>query len=175
MKDPRHLHDAFSFNPEYYNFGGDGEDAPVNFHEYGMQNSRGFRAQKVWMSLKQVGREGLNEMIRKDIYLAKKLFELCAETNNIEPVSQNLSITTFRYNPGNETADFLNRLNEKLLNRLQSGGEVFLSNAIVNGNYCLRVCIVNFRTNYHDLETLVSVVLREGENIYKSQLMELNE
>ena len=174
VKDPRHLHDAFSFNPEYYNFGGDGEDIPVNFHEYGMQNSRGFRALKVWMSLKQIGREGLNEMIRKDINLAKKLFDLCEETNDIEPISQSLSITTFRYNPGNESAAFLNQLNEKLLNRLQSGGEVFLSNAIVNGNYCLRVCIVNFRTNYSDLETLVKIVLREGEKIYNERVIELD-
>ncbi len=174
VRDPRHLHDAFSFTPEYYNFGGNGEDAPVNFHEYGMQNSRGFRALKVWMSLKQVGRNGLAGMIRKDIHLAKSLYELIEQTEHLEPITHHLSITTFRYTPdANETMEYLNELNEKLLNRLQAGGEVFLSNAIVNGKYCLRVCIVNFRTNYSDLETLVKIVLREGQNIYKERLMKL--
>ncbi len=174
VRDPRHLHDAFSFTPEYYNFGGNGEDAPVNFHEYGMQNSRGFRALKVWMSLKQVGRNGLAGMIRKDIHLAKSLFEFIEQTEHLEAISHNLSIATFRYVPSaNETDESLNELNEKLLNRLQAGGEVFLSNAIVNGKYCLRVCIVNFRTNYSDLESLVKIVLREGENIYNERLMKL--
>ena len=175
VKNPRHLHDAFSFTPEYYNFGGNGEDAPVNFHEYGMQNSRGFRALKVWMSLKQVGRNGLAAMIRKDIHLAKSLYELIEQTEHIEAITNNLSITTFRFVPSiNESAEYLNELNEKLLNRLQAGGEVFLSNAIVDGKYCLRVCIVNFRTNYADLETLVKIVLREGENIYNERLMQLS-
>ena len=114
-------------------------------------------------------------MIRKDIHLAKSLYELIEQTEHIEAITHNLSITTFRFVPSiNETAEYLNELNEKLLNRLQAGGEVFLSNAIVDGKYCLRVCIVNFRTNYADLETLVKIVLREGENIYNERLMQLS-
>ncbi len=175
VRDPRHLHDAFSFTPEYYNFGGNGKDAPMNFHEYGMQNSRGFRALKVWMSLKQVGRNGLTQMIRKNIELAKLLFQLAEDNDRLEAISQNLSITTFRYVPKNETNQDLNQLNETLLNRLQAGGEVFLSNAIINGNYCLRVCIVNFRTSDSDIRELVQIVLREGEKLYNEMVLTTGE
>jgi aromatic-L-amino-acid/L-tryptophan decarboxylase len=172
VRQGKNLHDTFSFNPVYYNFEGNGSERPLNFHEYGMQNSRGFRAFKVWLSLKQAGKSGISAMIRNNIDLAKKLFQLADETPEIEAVSQNLSITTFRYIPKDiEDNDYLNLINEKLLNRLQNGGEVFLSNAIVNGFYCLRVCIVNFRTTYSDLEALIKIVLNEGSLIHEELLV----
>ncbi|HET9431412.1 MAG TPA: aminotransferase class V-fold PLP-dependent enzyme [Chitinophagaceae bacterium] len=170
VKNNKHLHDAFDYNPEYYNFHGDGKYQPLNFHEYGMQNSRGFRALKVWLSLKQAGKNGISTMIRKDIDLAKSLASLVSGTPELELKTQNLSITTFRYSPevpeGKNSFEYLNRLNENLLNHLQANGEIFLSNAIIEGNYCLRVCIVNFRTQYADLEDLVRIVLREGRKLH---------
>jgi len=56
VKNPKHLTDAFSSHPEYYNFDGSAEDPAHNFYEYGLQNSRGFRALKVWLALQQAGR-----------------------------------------------------------------------------------------------------------------------
>jgi aromatic-L-amino-acid/L-tryptophan decarboxylase len=58
-------------------------------------------------------------------------------------------------------------LNEALLNELQKGGEVFLSNAIVAGKYCLRGCIVNFRTSEKDIEEIIEIIVREGRNMHK--------
>ncbi len=172
VRDAGNLHDTFSFKPVYYNFEGNGSERPLNFHEYGMQNSRGFKAFKVWLSLKQAGKSGISEMIRDNIDLAQKLFELAQKTHEIEAVSQNLSVTTFRYVPDDIIDnEYLNLINEKLLNRLQSGGEVFLSNAIVNGRYCLRVCIVNFRTVYSDFEALIKIVQREGKKIHEELLV----
>ena len=170
VKDGRHLHETFAFNPDYYNFDGDQTDKPVNFHEYGMQNSRGFRALKVWAALKQAGRNGYMSMIRKDIDLVNKLASLITTTPQLECVTVNLSIVTFRYVPENlppgNPEKYLNTLNEKLVNRLQAGGEVFLSNAVVKGQYCLRMCIVNFRTRREDMDYLVDIVLREGERLH---------
>jgi hypothetical protein len=50
---------------------------------------------------------------------------------------------------------------------LQQGGEVFLSNAIVNGKYCLRGCIVNFRTSKKDIEEMIEIIVREGRKMHK--------
>jgi aromatic-L-amino-acid/L-tryptophan decarboxylase len=170
VRDGKHLHEAFTFNPDYYNFDGDQTDKPVNFHEYGMQNSRGFRALKVWAALQQAGRNGYISMIRKDIDLVNQLAALITSTPQLECVTVNLSIVTFRYVPEDLPAgnpeQYLNTLNENLVNRLQAGGDVFLSNAVVKGKYCLRVCIVNFRTTYSDLEILVRVALEEGSKIH---------
>jgi len=91
----------------------------------------------------------------------------------LEAVSQNLSITTLRYIPLDNIKDgvnkesYLNKLNEALVNELQQDGEVFLSNAIVNKKYCLRGCIVNFRTSKKDIEEIIEIIVREGSKMHQ--------
>jgi len=169
VKDAGVLTDAFSFYPVYYNF--DGEEEPqTNFYESGLQNSRGFRALKVWLVLRQLGMEGHISMIRQDIRLAEKLCTLLKEHTELEVFTNHLSITTFRYRPenvdGTTGREYLNNLNQSLLNRLQASGEIFPSNAMLDGNFLLRICIVNFRTRFEDIESLPAVVLREGRIVH---------
>jgi aromatic-L-amino-acid decarboxylase len=165
VKDPNHLMETYSSHAVYYNFNTDGPST-LNYYEYGFQNSRGFRALKVWIMLQQVGRLGYEKMIGDDIELSKLLFQLAVAHPELEAITQNLSIATFRYVPAdydsqnNET--YLNQLNEALLNELQHGGEVFLSNAVVNEKYCLRCCIVNFRTSKKDIEEVIEIVVKAG-------------
>ena len=171
VQDARLLKDTFSFHPEYYHFGGKSTDEPTNYYEYGLQNSRGFRALKVWLSLRHVGRSGYEQMIRDDIALAHALYKAVAEEPLLEALTCSLSITTFRYVPDDlptgfdRTESYLNELNEELLDRLQSGGEAFVSNAMVGGKYALRSCIVNFRTSLKDIEVLPEIVVRLGKEV----------
>jgi aromatic-L-amino-acid decarboxylase len=159
VKNPQHLLDTFSSHPEYYNF----SDNDHNFYEFGLQNSRGFRALKVWLALKQIGKKGYIQMINEDIDLAKMLFDAAKNHPEMEAVTHSLSIATFRYVPkGNQTEAYLNTLNEELVNTLQAGGELFISNAIIKGNYCLRACIVNFRTSEKDIAEMIEIIVREG-------------
>ena len=173
VKNPQHLVDTYSSHPEYYNFSKNENEVAQNFYEYGFQNSRGFRALKVWLSLQQVGRIGYEKLISEDIELSELLFDLAKKHPELEAVSQNLSITTFRYIPLNckEGNEYLNTLNEDLLNELQAGGELFLSNAIVNEMYCLRACVVNFRTTKKDIEEIIDIIIRKGR-ITNSKLQE---
>ena len=173
IKNPQHLIDTYSSHPVYYNFSNQDDEPTMNYYEYGFQNSRGFRALKVWMALQQVGKNGYIEMINEDIELSQLLFEEAQKHVELEAVAQNLSITTFRYVPTgfkqdetkNET--YLNTLNEKLLNELQQGGKVFLSNAVVADKYCLRCCIVNFRTSRKDIVEIVDIIVSEGRKIHE--------
>ncbi len=167
MKNPQHLVDTFSSHPVYYNFSSSDEKPALNFYEYGFQNSRGFRALKVWMAFQHVGKNGYIKMINEDIELSQLLFEKAKQHPELEAVTQSLSITTLRYVPINYSHEaYLNELNEKLLNKLQQGGEVFLSNAIVRDKYCLRTCIVNFRTSRNDIEEIVEIIVREGRKLH---------
>ena len=170
IKNPQHLIDTYSSHPVYYNFSNQDDEPTVNYYEYGFQNSRGFRALKVWMALQQVGKNGYIEMIAEDIALSELLFEEAKKHSELEAVTQNLSITTLRYIPVGFTQDetYLNTLNEKLLNELQQGGEVFLSNAVVADKYCLRCCIVNFRTSRKDILEIVDIIVREGRKIHET-------
>ncbi len=67
VRDPEKLRAAFSYHPVYYHFGVEA----TNYFDLGAQNSRGFRALKVWLALQQVGREGYERMISDDIRLAR--------------------------------------------------------------------------------------------------------
>ena len=173
VKNPQHLVDTYSAHPVYYNFDNGTDEPTLNYYEYGFQNSRGFRALKVWMALQQVGKNGYIKMINEDIELSQLLFDEAQKHEELEAVTQNLSITTLRYVPYNYAQDermnetYLNKLNEKLLNELQRGGEVFLSNAVVAEKYCLRACIVNFRTSKKDIQEVVEIIVREGRKTYE--------
>jgi aromatic-L-amino-acid decarboxylase len=168
VRDPEALRGTFSFHPPYYHME-EFEDMPAtNYHEYGMQNSRGFRALKVWLALRQVGREGYERMISDDIRLAGELFRLVSAEPGLQAFTCDLSITTFRYvpadlEPGSEQVEaYLNELNTELVNRLQSGGEAFLTNAVIGGKFLLRTCIVNFRTSLEDIRAVPGIVSRAG-------------
>ena len=168
VKNRRHLTDTYSTHPVYYNFDSHDDQPNLNYLEHGFQNSRGFRALKVWMALQQVGKNGYIKMINEDIELSKLLFESAHKHPELEALTQSLSITTFRYAPPDHLQDdnYLNTLNEKLLNELQQGGEVFLSNAVIAGKYCLRACIVNYRTSKKDILEIIDIIVREGRKVH---------
>tara|TARA_R110002073_G_scaffold313380_3_gene485337 strand:- start:43949 stop:45436 length:1488 start_codon:yes stop_codon:yes gene_type:complete len=174
VKNPKHLIDTYSSHPEYYNFSLTEEGGSLNYFEYGLQNSRGFRALKVWLALQQVGSNGYTKLIKEDIELSKYFYELAGKHQELEAVTQNLSITTLRYIPknleekGEQKETYLNTLNEELLNELQKGGEMFLSNAIVAKKYCLRTCIVNFRTTRKDIEECINIIVKEGRKTHRT-------
>lgn len=164
VRDSEKLRAAFAYHPVYYHLGVEA----TNYFDLGPQNSRGFRALKVWLALQQVGREGCEQMISDDIRLAQALFERISQYAELEALTQSLSITTFRYVPTDldsrdeKAASYLDELNLELLNRLQASGEAYLSNAVVHGKFALRACIVNFRTSLADIEALLPIVVRIG-------------
>jgi aromatic-L-amino-acid decarboxylase len=164
VRDPQKLHDAFEFHPVYYKFEGAAEDPPTNFHEWGPQNSRGFRALKVWMTMRQVGRAGYQRMIADDCALAQEIHALADAHDELEAMTCSLSIATFRYVPkdGKLGDKELNELNAAILAKLQAEGVVYLSNAVIGGKFALRACIVNFRTTSADVKTLVEAAVEAG-------------
>jgi aromatic-L-amino-acid/L-tryptophan decarboxylase len=170
VRDQESLRETFSYHPPYFHFD-DEAMAAINYYEYGPQTSRGFRALKVWLALRQVGREGYVEMIADDIRLAQELYRLVEAQPELQAFTQGLSITTFRYvppdlMPGSEQVEmYLNQLNTEVLNRLQRSGEVFISNAVVRGAFLLRACVVNFRTSLEDIEALPGIVTRIGREV----------
>ncbi len=167
------LRDTFSYHVSYYRFHESEDETPLNYFEYGPQNSRGFRALKVWLALRQVGRVGYRQMISDDIALAKELFTISKTYPELQVFTNDLSITTLRFvpkglSPGNRRVEsYLNDLNEKLLLRMQNEGEAFLSNAVINKTFVLRACIVNFRTSIKDIHSLPGLIIHLGRALDK--------
>jgi aromatic-L-amino-acid decarboxylase len=169
VKDAERLRHAFLYRPPYYHFG----QAATNFVDFGPQNSRGFRALKVWLALRQIGRRGYAQMIGENIRLSQLMYAVVSEHPELQPMTQALSITTFRYVPAALRARVgepaveqqLNALNEALIERIQSSGEAFLSNAVIKGRYALRACIVNFNTTEADIRAIPEIVIRLGREV----------
>jgi glutamate/tyrosine decarboxylase-like PLP-dependent enzyme len=170
VRNPSALRHAFSYHPTYYSFEGEG----LNYYDIGPQNSRGFRALKVWLALQQAGAAGYREMIQDDITLARYLYDLAVDHSELEAITHQLSITTLRYVPqelradlgSKETEEYLNELNRRLLEAIEKSGEAFVSNAVIAGKYALRFCIVNFRTSAGDIEAMPPLVVRLGRRIH---------
>ncbi len=166
VRDAAALRAAFLYHPAYYHF----EDHGINYVDYGPQNSRGFRALKVWLALRQVGANGYRQMVADDMALSRAMAAAVQREADLELVTQALSIATFRFVPADlrsrvgetRTDEYLNRLNQALLDAIQRGGEAFVSNALVRGRYVLRACIVNFHTTLEDVEAIPDIVVRTG-------------
>jgi len=166
VRDAEALRRTFSYHPPYYHL----DERVRNFVDFGPQNSRGFRALKVWLALRHVGAAGYRQMIADDMRLSRAMADAVRGHAALQLVTQSLSIATFRYVPEDlrpaigegATERYLNTLNEALLDSIQRSGEAFVSNAVVRGRYLLRACIVNFHTGPADVEALPDIVVRLG-------------
>ena len=172
---PDALHDAFAFKVPYYQFDDNEGQEVKNYFEYGPQNTRGFRALKIWLGFQQCGASGYRQMIADDIALSERLHEFVGQQPELEQGTQALSITTFRFIPSdlmdpnydNEVTDYLNELNARIATALRLSGQAFVSNAHFGDVYMLRACIVNFRTSLADVKALPEIIVRIGRDIDK--------
>ncbi|HXR99715.1 MAG TPA: aminotransferase class V-fold PLP-dependent enzyme, partial [Pyrinomonadaceae bacterium] len=132
------------------------------FWDYGVELSRRFRALKVWLTLQYYGSRRIAEAISEDISLAEYLGEVVSNADDFELLAPvELSICCFRY-ISSETD--LDKLNERIMERVQKGGRAYLSNATVNGHFALRACITNFRTTKSDIDETVAAIRDAAKN-----------
>lgn len=162
----RHAHyQTFTLTPDYLKHATRGLAAgEVWLSDLGVQLSRGFRALKVWMSLKEHGSRKYGEMVRQNVaqaaYLAE-LVEAAPQLENLAPVP--LNIVCLRYKADGLDESQLNALNEELLIRVHESGVAVPSTITIAGKSGLRVCITNHRTTRADLDLFVREVVRMGE------------
>ncbi|MEO8580745.1 MAG: aminotransferase class V-fold PLP-dependent enzyme [Gemmatimonadales bacterium] len=171
---PEALRDAFAFKPPYYQFDDNEGQEVKNYFEYGPQNSRSFRALKIWLGFQQAGASGYRRMIADDIALAEKLHEFVGKQELLEQGTLSLSIATFRYVPtdlrgrsANGVTEYLNELNARIVTAVRLSGRAFISNAHLGERYMLRACIVNFRTALADVKELPALVVSLGRDLDK--------
>ncbi|HEV8582604.1 MAG TPA: pyridoxal-dependent decarboxylase [Thermoanaerobaculia bacterium] len=151
VRDPELLKEAFSLVPEYLRT----DEAEVtNLMDYGFQLGRRFRSLKLWMVIRAFGAEGLRQRIREHCALARELADRLAADSRFElaaPVPFSTVCFRARIDGSAEEQD---RLNERLLARINAAGPVFLSHTVLRGRYTLRVAIGNLRTERAHVEAL---------------------
>jgi glutamate/tyrosine decarboxylase-like PLP-dependent enzyme len=162
VRDRAAMRDAFSLVPPYLRTVND--DPWLS--EFGPEQTRSFRALKVWMALQSFGVDGYRALIQRDIELAEYLAEQVRRDPGLELWEpQGLSIVCFRVTPPALRDDdaAIDALNKRVLAAVQAGGEAFLSSTVLNGRFWLRACIVNPRSSEGDLDTMLEAVKTAGE------------
>ena len=143
---------AFSLVPEFLQ----SPDDAVNLSELSIPLGRRFRALKLWAVLRCYGRAGLQERIREHVRLAALFEEWVRDEPGWEVVAPRLfSLVCFRKVGSDEE-------NERLLERVNGSGEVFLSHARLDDRYALRLAVGNFRTTEDDIRLAWEVLRREA-------------
>jgi glutamate/tyrosine decarboxylase-like PLP-dependent enzyme len=126
--------------------------------DFGPDLSRGFRALKVWFTLKVLGTERLGAAISRSCALARYLEERINATPELELMAPvELNIVCFRYR-----AEDSDRVNKEIVIRLQESGIVAPSTTKIGGHIVIRAAIVNHRTSRAEIDALVNSTLALG-------------
>jgi glutamate/tyrosine decarboxylase-like PLP-dependent enzyme len=134
--------------------------------DLGVELTRGFKALKVWMSLKAYGVERFARLIEQNVAQARYLEQLVRNEPSLELTAEApLNVVCFRYvRPGLSPSE-LDALNMELLFRIQESGLAVPSSTVIDGQFSLRVCIVNHRTRREDLDAFVNGAVKLGAEI----------
>jgi len=144
---------TFSLVPEFLQ----SPDDAVNLSELSIPLGRRFRALKLWAVLRCFGRAGLQARIREHIRLAALFEEWVRGEPGWEVVApRHFSLVCFRCEGSDED-------NERLLERVNASGEVFLSHARLGDRFALRLAVGNFRTTEDDVRLAWDVLRREAD------------
>jgi glutamate/tyrosine decarboxylase-like PLP-dependent enzyme len=136
--------------------GGPGAGA-TSFGDLGPELSRGFRALKVWMSLREHGLERFGRIIGQSLEHARLLeakVKRHPELELLAPVGLNVVCFRFRGAGHSSEAD-LDRINAAALVALQERGIAVPSQTRIAGKYAVRAAFVNHRTRRQDIEDFV--------------------
>nr|WP_316653026.1 aminotransferase class V-fold PLP-dependent enzyme [uncultured Gellertiella sp.] len=158
VRNRAHLKDTFRVSAEYLKIMEESAEQP-NFSDYGVQLTRGFRALKLWMSLKAFGIPAFREAIEHGIGLAVETEARLRRNPAWEIVTPAcLGVVTFRYRVENMSEADLDSLNARISSELIMGGYAMLSPTVMAGRLVLRMCTINPRTTVDDIHGTVKAM-----------------
>jgi glutamate/tyrosine decarboxylase-like PLP-dependent enzyme len=156
LRDAELHHETFGGSAGYLTPG-----AGSNLHELGIEASRSWRGASVWAALKQLGREGVVELVTLCCNLARELADAVEEHPRLElaaPAPTN--IVCFRYVRDGIGAEETNRTIQA---EVAAAGSVFHTGATLEGRFCQRAAICSWRTTADDVRALADEVVRVGD------------
>jgi glutamate/tyrosine decarboxylase-like PLP-dependent enzyme len=169
VRSPEKHRETFSYAAAYLDPHRRGLTAgPISFSQYGLELSRGFRALKVWFSLKEHGLNAFAEMIEQNLEQAKYLAQLVSTNADLEllaPVP--LNVVCFRFHGGIHDEKRLTDVNREIVLRLQEAGTAAPSTTVIANRFAIRVANVNHRSTRADFELLVREVSRIGRELVR--------
>lgn len=172
FRDPETQRRAFTMHASYLRGtlpdGYQGHD----FYELGPQMSRGFRALKLWMTLKHYGANGYRRLLRQNVRCAEHLDRLVRADPDFEALHEPvINLYCFRFVPARLAgeaeahAEYLDRLNQKVTDAIRASGLAFVMTSQLRGRTVLRLAICSHRTTLDDMDLVFDELRRLGHLI----------
>ncbi len=141
--------------------------AGQDLHELGIEASRSWRGAAAWAALKQLGREGVVDLVTRCCDLTAELASLVEASPRLELAAPAPTcVCCFRYRPEScPDGPELEELNSRIQREVSGAGDVFVTGAELASGFCLRACIVSWRTSSDDVAALVAAVERAGAQL----------
>jgi len=168
VRDARLHYGTFALHPEYLEAHPRGVAGAEYLFDYGIELSRGFKALKVWMALKEHGAMKFGRLIDQNVAQAQYLAGLVRAEPRLELMAPApINIVCFRHRLPGASEPALKTFNTEIMLRLQEAGTATLSDTTLLGRHSLRVAIANHRTRQADLDLLVDELLRVGAELQR--------
>jgi aromatic-L-amino-acid decarboxylase len=153
LRDARGLKKTFHTMAEYLEDTKRTEEQEINFYDYGIQLTRGFRALKLWLSLKTFGAAAFRQAIEHSFELAEFAESLVRQSKCWEVVSPaTMGIVAFRFVPPYAASEEeINELNRRIVEAQIEDGFTFANSTALNGRVVQRLCTINHRTTKEDV------------------------
>ncbi len=166
VRDAKLHRDTFAIHGEYLEEKPRGVASGEFLADYSFELSRGFKALKIWMSLKEQGVEKFGRLIDQNIAQGAYLTQLIEAQPKLELMAPtSINIVCFRYRGADANEAAVKAMNTEIMLRIQEAGTAVATDTTVHGRYCLRIAINNHRTTRADLDLFIAEVLRLGAEL----------
>jgi glutamate/tyrosine decarboxylase-like PLP-dependent enzyme len=167
----RVLRDAFDITPEYLKEDRGGADVEFDFFRYGQMGTRRFNSLKLWMALQFMGRSGYASVVERQIELSQYLGQRIDELDDFQRVADvETAVCCFKFLPPevrDARPEVQDQLQQKLQQRIELGGEAWLTTTVLHGRRSLRVNINSFLTEKRHIDDLVELLERVGSELMR--------
>lgn len=159
VKDEAQLTRSFGLQPSYLKDEFDGAGERYQFYVHGLEQTRRFRALKIWMSFKRYGADTIGEWVDANVGHARRLHELAEAHPHFESaVEPPMSAACIRYVPAGEGAE---TLHARVAERVERDGRFWIGTTRLKGKTWFRACPVNYRTTLEHMDTLMELLAQE--------------
>ena len=162
VRDVEHLVRVMSTNPSYLQSSADGR--VKNLRDWGIPLGRRFRALKLWFLIREQGVSGLQARLRRDLDNARWLADEVRATSGwtvLAPVP--LQTLCVRHEPTGLDSDALDCHTREWADRVNRSGAAYLTPAVLDGRWMVRVSIGAEKTERAHVESLWKTMRLEAE------------
>jgi aromatic-L-amino-acid/L-tryptophan decarboxylase len=162
VADRKHLIQTLSILPEYLRNKATESGAVIDYRDWHIQLGRRFRSLKLWFVIRHYGIEGLRHHIREHVRLAQQLTEWVRSDSRFELAAPaKLNLVCFRLRSGDQA-------NQKLMDRLNASGDLYLTHTKLDGKFTLRLCVGQTNTEARHVERAWQRIQQEAARLENS-------